>query len=197
MKKRTYRESIEQAWELLGAIGKEGKVEVVFLGRTYSVDFDKRKVIDLSNPGPVKDYYEILILHYLAKEKSVTVSDPIEWVGFQDLPSGKFYYSAFRQRTIGRLDGGFPDDPAPLWENGKKIGGEDLKLGDSGFQVRAFPKAFVAVLYWRGDGEVSSRYDILFNREVARLYSTEDTVVLAQTVVGVLATKTQRHEGKN
>lgn len=186
MEKHAYRQAVEQAWELLGAIGKKGRVESVFLGRTCAVDFDKKSIVDLTGESAVQEHHEILILHYLAKEKAVTVTEPIEWVSFRDLPSGKFYYPAFCQRSIERLDRDFPSDPAALWENARRLKGQRLKLGDFSFRIQAFPKVFLALLYWRGDGEVSSRYDLLFNREVARIYSTEDAVVLARTVVGSL-----------
>jgi len=37
-------------------------------------------------------YVPPLILHYLARERAVNVSEPIRWVSFRELASGSFFY---------------------------------------------------------------------------------------------------------
>jgi len=187
MKKRTYEVALDKAWELLRAIGKTGEAKIDFLGEGYTVDFDRKTVMKRGQSAPVKEYYRVLILHYLAREKAVSVAEKIDWIGFQDLESGKFYYSAFAQRSLARLNRKFSQNPRALWEKAEKLNPVELTLGDFGFRVQAFPKIWVAVIYWQGDEEVSQQFDLLFNREIAQIYSTEDVVVLGQTVVGYLS----------
>lgn len=187
MKKRTFEIAIKKAWELLQAIGKTGEVEIDFLGNRHRVDFERKTIVNLTEDVPVKEYYQVLILHYLAREKAVVVPEKTDWVGFRNLESGKFYYSAFAQRSLARLNQGFSQNPGALWGRAQKLTREKLTLGDFSFRIQVFPKISVAVIYWGGDEEVSPQFDLLFNREISRIYSTEDVVVLAQSLVGVLS----------
>jgi len=77
MNKRTYAEAANQTWELLRAIGKRGGLEVEFLGNIYRVDFERRSIVNLTGDNPVKEYHLILILPYLAREKSAGTPEKI------------------------------------------------------------------------------------------------------------------------
>jgi len=186
MNKMTYHEAISQAWELLRAIGKSGAAEIEFLGRVFRVDFERSAVSNLAGGAPAKEWHQVLILHYLAREKPVALPEKIEWMSFKELDSGLFYYPSFAERSIDLLARRFCSSPAVAWENAPASLRRRLGMSDFGFSLRVFPKIFVAVLFWKGDGEVRPQYDLLFNREISRIFPTEDVVVLAHGVVETL-----------
>ena len=181
-----YGEAISQSWGLLRALGKTGETRVEFLGLAYQVDFNRREIRDASLGSIPREWRQILILHYLAREKPVEPPCRIEWVSFQELDSGPFFHPSYAKRSLDLLARRFPGEAVTIWENARGLSRAKLGIGDFGFSIRVFPKVFVAVLFWRGDGEVAARFDLLFNREISRIFATEDVVVLAQGTVEVL-----------
>ena len=66
-----YEASLKKAWEALEETGKD-KLYVKFLNDEYEADLSRKSISSRSSDIEARDYYKILILHYLANEGRVT-----------------------------------------------------------------------------------------------------------------------------
>ena len=76
-----YSVSLKKAWD---AFREAKKAHVRFLNDEYEVDFSKKTVFSLSCNIEAKDYYKILILHYLANEGKAQDIEKDRWISFKE-----------------------------------------------------------------------------------------------------------------
>lgn len=128
---------------------------------------------------------QILILHYLqgawaSKGQSTTG----EWVGYQDIPDGRFYLDAFVKRAKNPLIGAFGMEPEKLIKLANMAyGAEPFEHGDGSVIVNALPLVPVSLIIWRGDDEFPPDGNLLFDKNIAGLLSAEDVAWLAGMIV--------------
>lgn len=125
----------------------------------------------------------ILLLHYLEGVRSgAKVSG--EWIGFQEVPDGRFYLGAFTQRAKAPLIKGFGDNPKLLVEIARgAYGAVPFNHGDHSVLVKALPKVPLVLVLWEGDEEFPPEGNILFDRSISDILSAEDIAWLAGMVV--------------
>ncbi|MFC1621753.1 DUF3786 domain-containing protein [Candidatus Omnitrophota bacterium] len=152
----SYKVALDKSWE---ALQESGKKSVRFLNDEYEVDFSKKSVLSLSCNVEAKEYYKILILHYLANEHKVSSIENDKWISFKELEGGKEYFSAFRKRAI-----------EPILK----------KHGDTSkdISIQIFPKIKVQVKVWAKDEEFDADCNMLFNESIKEILPTEDAAVL-------------------
>ncbi len=131
---------------------------------------------------------KILVLHYLLGCDSRTpVGKPIT---FAQVPSGDVYFAAYKPRVVDRLAEEFGADPQRLERAGHRLGAERLPMGDASVRLRVFPKMPVIVTVWRGDDELPSSANVLFDELAPSILPTEDLAVLGAHVVQRLRAET-------
>jgi hypothetical protein len=130
---------------------------------------------------PISLSNKVLIVHYLNGVKDIPLAS--RTVSFKDIPSGSFYYPAFRQRSITPLLMTFGHDPQALERAAKQLGGEPARGGDLGVKLQVFPKAPVTLLFWYGDEEFPPDLTVLFDETIQEFLSTEDITVMSQEVM--------------
>ncbi|ACX51598.1 conserved hypothetical protein [Ammonifex degensii KC4] len=165
------------AWKAGVRMDEEGRLVVPFFGRTYRVPPPPGQEI------PVVE--EILLLHYLTRAAGLLPAG--EWVSFKELPNGFIYHVPFNQRVVRPLLKVFGSDPQALLDAGRKLGGEELSLGDAAVALRALPRFPLAYVLWAGDEEFPPQATVLFDTTAPAYFSTEDCVWLAQLGVNYLA----------
>ena len=123
------RTALALAWDKLSSLDPElaaragkikyrsGKFEVLFLADTYIVNGKNKKV--LRGKAETGDYISILILHYLTGVRDIPLSGKM--LSFKDIPSGRFYFPAFRQRSLQPLLEAFGNHPEHLFKAGKVL----------------------------------------------------------------------------
>jgi hypothetical protein len=126
----------------------------------------------------------ILILHYLGGDAVPPAHT--EWIGFQQVPSGGFYFDAFKRRAHDPLAKVFGREPVKLLEAGALIGAGPAEFGDAAVLVRAFPKVSVAAVVHAADCEFPADAKILFKSSIDAYFCTEDIAVLGGLVAGRL-----------
>lgn len=161
---------------------------------SFSLRFLNRKVLcpwpDLIFSGkeagealPIQQ--QVLLMHYLMgawNSKGAAVTG--EWIAFQDVPDGRFYLDAFLKRAKVPLVSAFGSDPERLQEvAGTAYGATDLDHGDIAVKVRALPLVPVALILWRGDDEFPPEGNLLFDRNIIKIFSAEDIAWLSGLVV--------------
>ncbi|MFC1654303.1 DUF3786 domain-containing protein [Myxococcota bacterium] len=158
-------------------------VQVDFFNTPVDVKFPDGKVTG-PQASEVPIWERILLLHYLGgdtMEQSHT-----EWIGFQQVPSGGFYFDAFKRRSHDPLAKVFGREPDKLLEAGEAIGAQKADFGDAAVLVHAFPKIPVVAVVHAADDEFPADAKILFKSSIQAYLCTEDIAVLGGLVAGKL-----------
>ncbi len=195
----TCRTAIALAWDKLAPLDPEsvagagkiqyraGRFEVLFLADTYIVDGKNQEVRrDKTKTG---DYISILILHYLTGVKDIPLSGKM--LSFKDIPAGRFYFPAFRQRSLQPLLEAFGNHPEDLFDAGEALLAEKIAQGDAGISVKVFPKLPLSLVVWKGDEELPAEATILFDATAPQILPTEDISAAAGMLVGRLVRESQ------
>jgi hypothetical protein len=161
----SYEAAKAKAWEELHNLNPAKNLAVKFLADEYAVDFENRRVMSLSCNTPAKDFYAILILHYLVKKLQGLPRVTGEWLTFRELSEVEGYFDAFKKRAI---------DPI--------IRKCDKKAQDSALTVDAFEGVPVLIKVWKADEEFGPDANIYFDRSIKEIFCIEDIVVLAGIV---------------
>jgi hypothetical protein len=168
---------------------------VVKAAQTYSivqVDFFKSP-IDVKFPdgtvtGPgeteVPIWERILILHYLSGD--AVAPTHTDWIGFQQVPSGGFYFDAFKRRSHVPLAKVFGGEPEKLLQAGAAIGAERADFGDAAVMVSVFAQVPVVAVVHGADEEFPADAKLLFKSSIDAYLCTEDVAVLGGLVAGRL-----------
>lgn len=177
-----YEASLKKAW---GIFRGHGKRRIKFLNDEYELDFSKKTVFSLSCDIEAKDYYKILMLHYLANENKVEDIKKDKWISFKELEGGKEYFPAFSKRAIGPLLKKYSDNPMAIFEWAKTLNAEKMDMGNAAISITALPKIKVGIVLWAKDEEFEAGCNMLFNESAKEIFPTEDIAVLG----GIIASR--------
>jgi hypothetical protein len=128
---------------------------------------------------PLKD--KILILHYFTEAKGTPATGKL--ITYKQLPGGVSYFPAFSQRAIAPLVNHFGKNPELLIKAAAKLGDRGADYGDVSVNVNAFDHVPITLVLWRGDEEIASNGNILFDANISDYLSTEDVAVLSETII--------------
>lgn len=165
----SYEIAKNKAWEDLRNLKPAKNLAVKFLADEYTIDSENKQVISLSCNVPAKDFYAILILHYLIKKLQGLPQVTGEWRTFRELSGVEGYFDAFKKRAI---------DPIV-----RKC---DKKAQDTAVTVDAFVGVPVLIKIWKADEEFGPDANIYFDRSIKDIFCIEDIVVLAGIVASSL-----------
>lgn len=180
-----YEASLKKAW---AAVREATRAEnrIIFLNEEYEVIPSQGKVLSLPARIEPKDYYKILILHYLANEDKVLDIDGDDFISFKEMEGGEVYFSAFRKRAIGPILKKYGDNPALMFERADLLPAERIRLGNAALSIRIFPKIKAQVVLWAKDEEFEADCSMLFNRSARMILPTEDIAVLGGITASLL-----------
>ncbi len=158
-------------------------VQVDFFQTPVDVKFPQGEVTG-PQASEIPVWERILVLHYLGGDAVAPAHT--DWIGFQQVPSGGFYFDAFRRRAHEPLANVFGHDPRKLIEAGAAIGAEKADFGDAAVMVRVFPRVPVAAVVHGADDEFPAEAKILFKSSIHAYFCTEDVAVIGGLVAGRL-----------
>ena len=164
-------------------------VLIQYLNRHYRVTISTGDVSlkEKEEEVPVKD--QILILHYLMGASGAPFTNKL--IGYTQLQGGKFYCPAFQKRTLEPVLKCFGKQPELLFDVAQRLGGKKANHGDVSVGIDAFPFVRIVIVLWRGDDEVPSGGNILFDQNIKDYFSTEDVVVLTEILIWKLINLTK------
>lgn len=179
-----YEVSLNKAW---GAIkNQDKKLKVKFINDEYDIDLVERAVLSRSCNVEAKDYYKILILHYVANSDNIEDISKDKWISFKELEGGKEYFPAFRKRAVEPILRKYGDDPRAIFERIGYLNAEKLDMGSAAISINVFPKIKVGLVLWEKDDEFAADCNIVFNSGIKYILPTEDAAVLGGIVASVL-----------
>lgn len=159
-------------------------IKLLFINRLCEIRIPSMEIVYLESQEELPIWAQILILHYLSRSESVPLSGRL--INFRQIPGGNSYYPVFRERTLVPLAQNFGSNPELLIDVARPLGGQKLVQGDAGVIIYAFPKVPLIFIVWKGDRELSSTANILFDSTITHHLSTEDVVILCQMLVNML-----------
>jgi len=177
-----YEAALKKAWDALGEPAAKS-CYLKFFDDEYRIDYGERNIISARRETPARDYYKLLLLHYLANENRVPEISGGGWISFKELEGGEVYFPAFRKRAIEPILKKYGDRPADIFSRAMYFDSKKMDTGSAGVSIKAFPKVNIAVILWAKDDEFSADCSILFNKEAKEILPTEDLSVLG----GILA----------
>ena len=181
--------------ELSGATGAQRTEEglsIRYLATEYSISLAPEKIG--STMPELSPEEHLLVLHYLirngTREKDPNVGTGAEtstadFVSYESLPGGMFYFPTFRKRGPDRLARAFGSAPGAVLPPGATLGGGESNFGDASIEIPVFPRISALVVLHAGEEEFPAECQMLFNRSISDYLTLEDIAVLG----GILATK--------
>lgn len=182
----SYEAAINKSWEELKGLTKDRNLAVKFLSDEYTVDCLQGTVASLSCNVPAKDFTAILILHYLVQKIRGLPELTSEWISFKELSGIEGYYPAFRKRAIEPIIRKYGSNPQGALSALERLPGKKVKQGDIAICLEAFAGVPVLAVLWKGDDEFGPEANMLFDRNISKIFCTEDVVVLAGMVAHAL-----------
>ena len=180
-----YEVALKKAWDTVQDAGIKQQY-IKFLNDEYEIDYAEKNIISMSCNAPAKDFYKLLLLHYIANENKVLRLRRDEWISFKDMDGGEAYFPAFKKRAIDPILRKYGNNPAGIFERIKSFNAEKIGTGTAAISINAFPKIKIAVILWTKDDEFSADCNMLFNPEIKDILPTEDTAVLGGIIASLL-----------
>jgi hypothetical protein len=197
----SYRESLRKArldWQqadprqaaartdavFLAPADEPAQVSLPFFGKTYRVPHPTGAVVEADSGREVSAGTQILLLHHLVSADGALSSG--EWVSFHELPDGRIYQAAFAGRSLAPLSAAFGVDPGGFAAAAGRLDGLPMRLGDSSFWFRVFPRLALAAVLWLGEEDLPGSVNILFDSSAGHMLPTEDLAAVGGMLSGLL-----------
>ena len=172
-----YEVALKKAWDAVQDAGIKQQY-LKFLNDEYEIDYAEKNIISMSCNTPAKDYYKLLVLHYIANENKALNISSDKWMSFKEMDGGEAYFSAFKKRAIDPILRKYGNNPSSIFERIKPFNAEKIDTGTAAISINAFSKIKIAIILWAKDDEFSADCNMLFNPEIKDILPTEDVAVL-------------------
>ena len=177
-----YQDAFKKAYDELNTAAKQEKYIVKFLADNYKADLTEKKVLSLSSNAVAPDHLSILILHYLIAKLTGLPKVEDEWISFNQLPGGQGYYAAFRKRALEPIIRKYGSNPPGLLSCLERLPAKKIQYGDCALVLEVFESLPVMIAIWGRDEEFGAEANMLFDRSILKVFTTEDVAVLAGIV---------------
>lgn len=159
-----------------GARFVEGEIRVKFFDEEFQVKTPEFEVMQPS--GPEKAHLGELVLNYLSLANFPSGAG--EWIAFKQIPHGDFYSSNFKKNTETRLTRNFQNERKKFELVAKKLGGEEMDIGDSSYAFQALPRFKISLVFWSGGDEFLDKVNVLFEKPAAECLTPEGLSLLGK-----------------
>jgi hypothetical protein len=102
----------------------------------------------------------LLVYYFFSSDGAASTG---RYIAFSELPDGRFYAQAFQGYTGEELRRAFGDDRERFERAAQFLGGKHHPLGDSAYIFQFLPKVALLVVFWGGDEDFPSSYQVLFD----------------------------------
>lgn len=176
--------ALNRAWGEIKNLSSSSRYAVQLLTNAYEVNIDGQTVLSRSSGLPAEEGIAVLILHYLIGiQKMHGYSPSGEWISFRELKGGISFLPAFQETVIKPLVECLRKSPDALISNlSEGLGGRMVEGGDATVELATFPGIYVRVMMWLGDEDLPPQAAMLFDKNLAGVYTTEDIAVFLQFI---------------
>ena len=165
-------------------------MQIKFLNRMVTISWPDL-IFSQDSDKEIKIKEKILIVHYLNNAKKEDLTE--ELIAYQEIPSARFYLSAFNARSRDPFIAAFGENPDKLPVVAQELfAAQRASMGDVSVTIQAFPKIPITFIIWQGDEEFPPNGTILFDSSIKdNLLSAEDISELVSMIVYPLIAKAQ------
>ena len=175
----TYEIALNKAWDEIAALAPSQEYTVKFLTDIYEVKINDKIVLMKPSDVPASEEISVLILRYLIGILKHGYIQKGEWISFKELKGGPSYYPAYQKNTIKPILKSLREDPDSLIKNlTDRFGGKLVEGGDVSVELVTFPDVRVRFVFWFADKELPPEATILFDRELTKIFTTEEIAAL-------------------
>lgn len=175
----TYEIALNKAWDEIAALAPSQEYTVKFLTDIYEVKINDKIVLMKPSDVPASEEISVLILRYLIGILKHGYIQKGEWISFKELKGGPSYYPAYQKNTIKPILKSLKENPDSLIKNlTERFGGKLVEGGDVSVELVTFPDVRVKFIFWFADKELPPEATILFDRELTKIFTTEEIAAL-------------------
>lgn len=167
----------------LGAERAGGAWRLPVFEDAFLVDLAGRRVSTSAGREP-RPVWSILALHYLAVTGRPDRRPPE--VTFADLSAARTYNPVYHGRVIARLCATAGRDGEVLRAAAAALGGRSVPGGDAAFDLQAFPRVCLRLIWHAADEEFPPTATLLLPSNIESYFCAEDIVVLSEGLVSRL-----------
>lgn len=125
-------------------------------------------------------FEQAMLLYYFRIADGYPVSG--QWISFSELADGRFYNQAFQGYTGQELARAFQDNRTAFERAAKSLGGIQQPPGDAAFAFQALPRVSLLVVFWQGDEDFPSSFQMLFDVSADHYLPTDAYAILGSTL---------------
>lgn len=149
----------------------KGELRLTLWGREVVVTFPDLIAYDGISQRELNPALQALLIYHLHTTDGTPIAD--RFISFSELPDGKFYAQAFQGYTGEELLRHFDNDCQRFERAAQNIGGLLYPLGDASFIFPLFPRVVLLVVFWCGDEDFPSSYQVLFDASISHHLPTD------------------------
>lgn len=158
-----------------------GLFRLAILGQETKINYPGFVAVDAENNHVLPVSIQALIAYYfsIANGKPVTG----KWISFSELPDGRFYTRAFQGYTGNELFRSYGENIDDLTRAAQNLPLIDTAfwgepIGQRSFGIQALPRVPLLLVFWQGDEDFPSRYQLLFDGSVSNYLNTDVCAIL-------------------
>lgn len=178
--------------QYVAADSSTGSFHLAVWSRKITFSYPEWQALDGSTLEPISPFTQALLLYYFTTADGSALTG--EWIAFSNLPDGRFYNQAFQGYTGGELARHFKSDREAFISAAQNAGGRLMadSPGDASFYFQALPRIPLLLIFWQGDEEFPSSYQVLFDASAPHYLPTDGFAILGSTVTNRLIAKQYR-----
>ena len=157
-----------------------GEFHLPLWGRQVAITFPEFIARDISTEEISNPMHQALLLYYFNIADGVPLSG--RWISFSELSDGRFYNQAFQGYTGRHLARIFTNDQQSFERAAQGLEGVPASLGDASYVFKALPRAPLLVIFWQGDEDFPSSFQILFDASANHYLPTDAYAILGSTL---------------
>jgi len=158
----------------------EGQFKLKYWGKEFLLSFPGLQAFYEKGSKEASIMDLAMLLYYFNIADGIPLSN--HWISFSELQDGKFYNQAFQSYTGERLVHSFSNFPKEFERAAKNCSGARLTHGDISFEFQILPRVNMLVVYWQGDEDFPSNFQILFDATSNHYLPTEAYAILGSTL---------------
>jgi hypothetical protein len=165
-----------------------GEFRMEVWGRDVTVSFPAWIACD-ENGNELNPALQGLLIYYFHTTDGTPAAN--RYIAFSELQDGRFYAQAFQSYTGEELSRAFGNDLDRFEQAAQKAGGHLYQFGDASYAFQFLPRITLLVVFWGGDEDFPSTYQILFDGAVTHHLPTDACAVAGSMLTRRIITENE------
>ncbi len=129
--------------------------------------------------------FYLIILTYLLEAKAIDLSGVL--VNEKGIRGGEFFFKGPHKLATEDLEEKFARDKDGFLATGKRLGGEEINIGDAAFKLWPLPRVPLVYILWMEDEEFPARVAVNFDSTIDQHLPLDVIWALVNVTSGLLA----------